>query len=129
MDPAQTVTPRKNRSGSEKRKRPMPFPVRLSPQERAAIEAGAERAGLTLGTYIRSCVLAAPTTRACRRPSVEVIAATKLLGALNRIGGNLNQLARHANFGNVVLTDELGATMADIRAAVAVLIAAMGRAA
>ena len=113
----------------KKRRQPAPFPVRLHPDERAEIAAAAERAGLTLGTYIRSCVLAAPTTRACRRPSVELEAAAKLLGALNRIGGNLNQLARHANFGNVVLAHELGEIKADMRATVAFLMAATGRAA
>ena len=75
------------------------------------------------------CACCTPTTRACRRPSVELEAAAKLLGALNRIGGNLNQLARHANFGNVGLAHELGEIKADMRATVAFLMAATGRAA
>jgi hypothetical protein len=40
---------------------------RHADEERAQIESAAERAGLTVGSYVRSRALAKPTTRAVRR--------------------------------------------------------------
>lgn len=117
----------KRRSGSGRRKRPLPLSLRVSPEERAAIEAAAERAGLTIGSYIRSCALAAPTTRARRRPPADTVALARLLGEVTRAGTNLDQLARtHAR--NVPLSEEISAALAANRQAVEVIMAAMGRA-
>ena len=50
-------------SGTEKRQRTRLKAIRLTPDELAAIEGAAERAGLTVGAYMRSVVLAAPAAR------------------------------------------------------------------
>ena len=58
---------RKKRSGSEKRKRGPIIGFRATEEERAKIEGAADRAGLTVGSYVRSRSLKTPTTRAARR--------------------------------------------------------------
>lgn len=126
MSEAQQPKPRRSRSGSETRKTLPPFPLRLLPEERAAIEAAAEQAGLTMASYIRQCVLEAPTTRARRQPSVETLAIIKLRGELNKIGSNIYQLTRHVNFGRLIDPDgEVAAAFADYRETTAVIRAAL----
>jgi hypothetical protein len=125
---APSPKPCRSRSGSETRKTLPPFPLRLLPEERAAIEAAAEQARLTIGSYIRQCVLDAPTTRARRLPSVEVMAIIKLRGELNKIGTNIYQLLRHVNFGRLIDPDgEIAAAFADYRETTAVVRAALRR--
>jgi hypothetical protein len=45
---------------------------RVDDAEKAAIEAAAEREGLTPGSYIRRRALAKPTTRAVRRKGLRI---------------------------------------------------------
>ena len=82
----------RRRSGSEQRERSQLISFRVAPSERAALDAAAERAGLSLGAYIREAVIAAPKTRGIRRPSVEVQAVTRLQAEMNRVGGNIHQI-------------------------------------
>jgi hypothetical protein len=85
--------------GSEKRARSTHITIRLSPAEREALDAHAERTGLTTGSYARGVLFGAPTPRQVRRPPVERQELARLLGALGRVGGNLNQLAHRFNSG------------------------------
>jgi hypothetical protein len=85
--------------GSEKRQRTAPLGIRLTPAERAKIDADAERAGLTPASYARQVLLGAPAPRQVRRPPVERRELARLLGALGHVGGNLNQLAHRFNSG------------------------------
>lgn len=126
MEPQEPKGKRK-RSGSETRKRLPPFPLRLLPDERARIEAAADDAGLTMGSYIRSRALDAPTTQARRRPSVEVLAVARLLCAINRMGGNLHQIARYRNFGGSPVDAEIHAALRGYEAMVFAVMAALGR--
>lgn len=87
------------RGGSEKRRRTVHFAVRLTPDERSAIEGAAERAGLSTGSYARQVLLGAPAPRQVRRPPVERKELARLLGEIGHVGGNLNQLAHMANTG------------------------------
>lgn len=68
------------RSGSEKRKRHAKIGFRATAEEQARVEANADRAGLTVGSYLRSRALAKPTTRAVRRAPVETAQLAHLLG-------------------------------------------------
>ena len=86
--------------GSEKRLRTKHLTIRLTPEERAAIDQAADRAGLTPGSYARQAVLGAPAPRQVRRPPVERQELVRILGALGHIGGNLNQIARAMNTGD-----------------------------
>jgi hypothetical protein len=99
---------------SENRKRRARFELRLLPTERDEIAALAERAGLTIGSYMRSRALEKPTTQARRKPAVEQVAVSKLIGELARVGNNLNQLAKKANAGNFI-AEEIRAALAVVQ--------------
>jgi len=127
VEPQQPVTPQRRRSGSEKRRRPIPFPMRLSPDERIALAADAERAGLTLGSYIRSRVLAAPTTRARRQVPVDYAALAAALRAFTKAAVNINQIARHLNTFGFPIPDDLVAVATRLDASRLEVMVAMGR--
>lgn len=64
---------------SEIRQKGRVVPFRVSDAEYAELTQLADRAGLTLGSYIRSRSLEKPTTRARRRPPAEVQVLTGYL--------------------------------------------------
>ena len=117
----------RKRSGSENRARGNIVAFRVSEEERAELEQAAELAGLTLGSYVRQRVLAAPKTRAVRRPPIEQKLLAQLLGQLGRVGGNIHQIVKHMNFGSGVMHDELRPALASFEAAAAAILQAMGR--
>jgi uncharacterized protein (DUF1778 family) len=90
-------TPKKSGSGNRQKQRIINF--RATAEEYAAVENEAENAGLTRSSYVREKLLAAPKTRSRRRVRADVAALAKLIAELNRIGGNINQIARAANYG------------------------------
>ncbi|NGZ96226.1 MAG: hypothetical protein CV089_08880 [Nitrospira sp. WS110] len=95
---------------SERRQKGRVVPFRVSAEEYAELAHLAERSGLTLGSYVRSRCLTEPTTRAVRRPTVEVAVMNALLREMSKQGSNLNQLAKKANAGNMPLLSEIRAT-------------------
>ena len=95
---------------SENRQKHRRLTIRFSPTEREQLEALAERSGLTLGSYVRSRCLKQPTTRAVRRPPVEVAVMNAMLREMSKQGSNLNQLAKKANAGNMPLLSEIRTT-------------------
>jgi hypothetical protein len=100
---------RKRQSGSETRKRAPIIGFRATDEERAHIEADAARAGLTVGSYVRSRALEKPTTRAVRRPPIEVAELARLLGLLGSVGGNVAMIVEGRGNGFAVspaLADE-----------------------
>jgi len=100
---------------SESRQKQERLTVRFTPAEREQLEALADRAGLTLGSYLRSRALETPTMRAIRRPTAAVEVLKGLLGQVGKIGGNLNQLAKGLNRGEIPLATDLQETLAAIR--------------
>lgn len=114
------------RSGSEQRERGERITFRCTAAEAEAIRAAAERAGLTVGSYVRSRVLAAPTTRAVRTPQADRVVLAQTLGQLGKVGSNLNQIAYHLNRGDG-LTGNLAAVVVEVRAVVVALLAALGK--
>lgn len=106
-------TPRGSRSERRQKGRIVPF--RVSPAEYEELDALAEQAGLTIGSYVRSRALTLPTTRAIRRPVVEVQVLTRYLAELHKIGSNINQTARRVNMGDTPLATEIAATLAACR--------------
>ena len=101
--------------------------MRFSPTEREELEALADRAGLTLGSYLRSRSLEKPTTRAVRRPPLELQALAHLQNGISKIGSNLNQIARRLNSGELVLTAEIQAALAEHRQILAAIILTLGK--
>jgi hypothetical protein len=102
------------------KKREAPFSLRLTFEERAALEKAAN--GLSLGTYIKAVLFGQDLQKVRRRSKVPVhdhAALARVLAALGsaRLSNNLNQLARGVNTGTLpVLLPE---TDADIREACA----------
>jgi hypothetical protein len=121
-----------SRSGSETRKRAPIIGFRATDEERAKIEADARRAGLTVGSYVRSRALKRPETRAVRRPPVETAQLAKLLGMLGSVGGAIAQIAKKQHAQSVgesaeLLAAELLAAVKDFRKTSVAIIHAMGK--
>ena len=114
--------PKKN--GSESRQKQRRITFRLTADELGTLEKAAGAAHVTLGSYIRETVLTTPQTRSRRRAPADVALLAKLIAELNRVGGNINQIARAANYGeqpeSALLRDVLATlldTMKGVRAA------------
>lgn len=102
-------------------KRPAPFSIRLSVDERAEIVRRAEAAEISIAAYWKLAVFNLPPPRKSRRPSVDRIELAKLLGQLGKVGNNINQLARILNTDGSVEIPELTKALkelTDMRAAV-----------
>ena len=104
--------------GSEKRRAAKTVSARLTPAEYAEIEERASRSGLTLSAFSRACLLGAPGPRAKRRPSIERRLLSEATSELNKVGSNINQIARALNSGQAVpnrtiqkATEELSITL------------------
>lgn len=101
--------PGQSQPKSEKRA-PPPFSLRLTFEERARLERDA--ADMPLGAYIRSRLFDQPAgdrrPRQAKRPVKDHQALANVLGELgkSRIANNLNQLAKAANSGSLLLTSE-----------------------
>lgn len=84
---------------SEKRLRTEVIFARVTPDEKAAFLARADRAGMATAAFMRAVAIGDPGPRARRRPPVDHVAIRQLLGELGRVGNNLNQIARAVNSG------------------------------
>lgn len=119
--------PARVRSGSATRRKYKNLTIRLSPEDRAEIEAEAERIGLTLGSYGRARLVPKTRIRATRRPTVEVAVLAQLMGQVGKVGGNLHQLVKRINFGEAVGRQEIDAAIADWRAIAAAIQRVLGK--
>jgi hypothetical protein len=72
-------------------------------------------------------VLGCPGPRSRRAPSVNAQALARATAALNKVGSNLNQIARRLNSAQAAGTRESLETLAETRAAVARIVEAVGR--
>ena len=126
-EPATPVGTSRKRSGSENRARGGVVAFRVSTEERAELEEKAELAGLSLGSYVRQCVLTAPKTRTVRRPPIEQKLLAQLLGQLGKAGGNIHQILKHMNFDAGVMHSELRSALVSFEEAAGAIMEAMGR--
>ena len=94
-------------SGSETRQRSPRVYSRVNEAERAKIEMDAAAHGLSVGGYLRWLAIDRPQTRAVRRPAADIVMLAKLKGEAGRTGGNLAQLLKLANRGEMVSVDEV----------------------
>lgn len=118
---------RKKQSGSETRKRAPIIGFRATDAERAQIEASAQRAGLTVGSYVRSRALAKPTTRAVRRPPVETAQLAQLLGQLGAVNGLLQAIVQKHGPGDAVIAVEAQEAIVMFREAALAILQALGK--
>ena len=115
----------RKRSGSETRKRGPIIGFRATDLERAQIQAAAQRAGLTVGSYVRSRALAKPTTRAVRRPAVEIAQLARLLGMLGAVSGAIQDIVQRHGGGEAVSIAEIQETLSTFREASAAILRAL----
>ena len=87
------------RSGTEQRQKSGQLAFRVSPEERAQIEAAADAAELTVGSFVRAKMLKKSVTKETRRPSIDREILGRALGMLGKVGSNINQIAKHMNSG------------------------------
>jgi hypothetical protein len=120
---AQSSRPRRN----PLRSNPHRTTERWNNEDHARLLANAERAGMNVSSYIRVRALEDPTTPSRRQVTVDLLALAKALALVNRMGGNLHQIARHLNFGGYLEPGELRTALAGYEAMVAAILAAMGR--
>ena len=90
---------KKAHHGSQQRQRQQGVRARVTPDEYAAIEKRARAAGLSTAAYLRACALGDKGPRSQRRPPVELEQFGKAIAELNKIGGNVNQIAHAVNLG------------------------------
>jgi hypothetical protein len=124
--PSSNKIQNKKRTGSETRKRKPIIGFRALPEEAAKIEAAADRAGLTVSSYVRSRALEKPTTRAMRRPPVATAQLAQLLGLIGTAGGNLQSIARQLPGNDAVTAEEIKASLDAFRFAAAAIMSALG---
>lgn len=94
-----TASPR-SKSGSEKRRRTACLPrIRCGEEHRAVVAEAANRAGLSLASYMLQTLVNAPPPKGGRVPPVERQALAQLLAQLGRLNGNVNQIAKAVNSG------------------------------
>jgi len=116
-------------SGSEKRRRVHKVDTRWDGIEHASLAAAAQTAGLTKGGYIRALALGCPGPRSQRAPSVNAQALAQATAALNKVGSNMNQIARVLNAGGAhVTTEEYLAALREVRVVLATILEIVGRA-
>lgn len=109
------------KSRSSRRRRPAPFSLRLTAQERAVLEQAAGE--MSLGTYIRHKLFDGdirPRPPRRRYPVKDHAALGQVLGALgrSRLSSNLNQLAKAAHGGALPVTPELEEELREACAAI-----------
>jgi hypothetical protein len=80
---------------------------RVDGELRAKIEMDAAAEGLTVGSYLRSLAHDTPRTRAIRRLLPEERLLAQIKGEAGRVDGNIAQLLRRANRGEIVDVEEL----------------------
>lgn len=125
---ATAKTTERGKSGSEKRRRTACLPrVRCDEQHRLAVADAANRAGLSLASYMLQTLVNAPPPRGGRVPPVERQALAQLLAQLGRLNGNVNQIAKAANLGQGADRDELRKAAAEIMGLRDAIRAALGR--
>jgi hypothetical protein len=116
------------RSGSQKRQRNRNISVPVDHAEFLAIDGKARRSGLSRASFLRACALDTPGPRARRSPSIEIEGLARATAALNKVGSNLNQIARRLNAGgSVSLAHAAFAALTDTRAAVVTILDLVGR--
>ncbi|WP_395813742.1 hypothetical protein [Devosia sp.] len=97
-----------------RKKRPPPFSIRLSEEDRARL--AVEAAGAPLGSYIKAKLLGTALSERMRRKGLPIqdreahAQALALLGR-SHLSGNLNQLAHAVNIGILPVTPETEAEL------------------
>lgn len=125
--PRDNEPPAPTRHGTETRRRYANLTIRLLPEERACIEAAAERTGLTLGSYARAHLVPKSAIKSVRRAPIEAALLAQLLGQVGKVGGNIHQIIKRVNFNEGVPRTEIDAAIADWRTVAQQIMQTLGR--
>jgi hypothetical protein len=115
------------RSGSQKRQRSKSYQIAMTPEEFAVACGRASAAGLSPSSYGRAMLLGTPGPRARRSPPLNAELLAHAVAQLNRVGSNLNQIARILNAGQAVGRRDADDALTETRAAVARILETVGR--
>jgi hypothetical protein len=118
----------KKAHGSNQRQRSKLAMVRMTEAEAAELQTRARRAGLSVGAYLRACALGDSGPRAKRAPPVHRELLGEALASLNRVGNNLNQIAKQLNSGGHPDRAAMAEARAELVAILELILDAMGRA-
>jgi hypothetical protein len=129
MRPADDTTPvRKPPKRGAKGGRVRLISFRADAAEFLLIDENAHTMGMSRGSYLRACALGSPGPRARRAPHVNAEALARATAALNKVGSNLNQLARVFNSARTtVAAHECSAALTETRSAVCRILEIVGR--
>ncbi|WP_288356099.1 plasmid mobilization relaxosome protein MobC [uncultured Cycloclasticus sp.] len=108
------------------KKRTAPFSLRLSFNEREELERRSDDAGLSLGGYCKFAIFEKPPPRRARRPVRDRAELAKLLGAVGKVGNNLNQIAQQLNTHGSIDVPELKQALDDLTQIRAQIMIALG---
>ena len=114
------------RRKSDKRQRTETLFARVTPEEKSAFVARADRAGMASAAFMRALALGDAGPRARRRRPVEHQALVQALAALNRVGNNLNQIARNTNRGMDIDVPQLRDALHQYHQVIAAIYEALG---
>lgn len=112
-------------SGSDTRQRRTTLTARFNETEAETIRQMADRAGMTVASFLRAAALNRSPGRATRRPTVNHETAARLLGNLGRIAEALRTAAEAGQLHPAEPT--VAAALRDIAEMRAVCFEAMGR--
>jgi uncharacterized protein (DUF1778 family) len=101
-------------------------PYRVSPEESDRIDAMADAAGVTSGSYVRLRALKRPMTLTTRRVSAEKAELSRLLALLGPASSNVEELARAKESGAGVPDGDARGAIAEIREAARAIIRSLG---
>ena len=94
-------------SGTDRRQRRRVISFRVTGDEYERIQGKADRAGVTVGTFVRDVLIDARAPRRVPRPPAAKAELARILGELGKIGSNVNQMAHKANIGQMRLLDPM----------------------
>lgn len=94
-------------SGTENRQRHPRVYSRVTEAERAQIERDAAAHGMSVGGYLRWLAIGNRETRIVRKPLADVQLLAKIKSELGRLGGNIHQLLRLANRGEIPWNEDI----------------------
>ena len=117
---------KKKRSGSEKRQRESIIGVRVFDHERATIEAHAAAADLCASSFLRVLGTGEQRRFERRRPNPDMREVGRLLAECGRIGGNVHQVVKRMNLGDIPRSAEMDAAGKEARALFAAALKALG---
>lgn len=99
--------------------------VWLTDAENSQLAARAAEAGLSAAGYLRASALGDAGPRARRAPTVEKQALGAAIAELNRVGNNINQIARALNIGKDYDDAFLHHSVGEMRSVLTALLAAI----